>query len=147
MTDIARQIGSATAVYERKLSRDALLAFCHALQLDNPIHVDVDAAREAGFRDIVAPQGFVISFTVVPRDIKLSTFGVDEGNALAGGMSFTPLKPICAGDTLTGSCVLTDIRQKTGRRPMTLLQFETRLTNQFGELALIAGDTTLEMTG
>jgi len=145
VAELNREVGAATDLFSRTIERVKLIEYKQALKLHNPIHFDAAAARALGYRDVVAPLGFVISFTVIPREVKLSTFGIDEKRSLAGGMAFETLQPICAGDTLTGRCVLKGARHKDGKRPMTILRFETRFTNQLEEPVLVVSDTTLEM--
>jgi acyl dehydratase len=145
MVEAARHIGAATPTFSRRIERATLAAYQRALKLRRPIHSDAAAAKAQGYRDVVAPPGFVIAITVVPRDVKLATFSIDERRALAGGMSFDLHEPVCAGDTLTGRSVLTSIRTKDGKRPLTIMLFETQLVNQLGQLALTVTDSIVEM--
>jgi acyl dehydratase len=143
-TDVAPRVGYSTGLHTRTIDRAKIIEYVDALHLTNPIYRDSAAARAAGFRDIIAPPSLVISFTIVPRAVKLSTFGIDESRALAGEMAFEHHVPICAGDELKGECVLVAVERKQGRRPMDVLRVETRIRNQFGDLVLVLTDSTLQ---
>jgi acyl dehydratase len=144
MPDAPRSRGAATAVYSRKIDAQGVKDYARALGLQNPIYFDLETARARGYRDIAVPLGFVIAFTVVPREAKFQAAQIQERKALAGGMSFDVRAPICAGDTLSGKCELVAIEEKKGPKPFTLLTCETKLENQAGETVLVVSDTTLE---
>jgi acyl dehydratase len=144
MPEAPRKLGAATAVFSRKIEAQSVRDYARVLGLENPIYTNLDAARARGYRDIAAPLGYVIAFTVVPREAKFEAAQIDERKALAGGMSFDVRAPICAGDTLSGQCKLVGIQEKQGPKPFTLLTCETRLENQAGDTVLVVSDTTLE---
>jgi hypothetical protein len=144
MPEGRRKLGAATATFNRTIDAQSVQNYASALQLESPIYRDSEVARAGGYRDIPAPLGYVIGFTVVPRDAKFDAMEIDERKALAGEMSFDIRGPICAGDTLTGRCELVEIAKKGGPRPFTLLKCETSLRNQFGDTVLVVNDTTLE---
>ena len=140
-------VGHSTPVFKGTIERLRLADYARALKLQNPIHFDVEAARKAGFRDVVAPPGFVISHTIQPRSVKLGTFGIEEKRALMGEMQFEPLAPICAGDTLTGKSVLTDLQEKPGRDgkpPMEVFVLETTFEDEHGVRVLRIVETLLQ---
>ena len=144
MAEAPRKLGAATAVFSRKIEAQSVRDYARVLGLENPIYTDLDAARASGYRDIAVPLGYVIAFTVVPREAKFAAAQIDERKALAGGMSFEVRAPICAGDTLTGKCKLVSIEEKRGARSFTLLTCETQLENEAGDTVLVVSDTTLE---
>src|SRR5260370_14633618 len=137
MPEGRRKLGAATAFFSRTIDAQRVRTYAMALQVESLICRDSVVARADGYRDIPAPLGYVIGFTVVPRDEKFHAIEINEKNALAGGMSFDVRGTICAGDTLTGRCELVDIAQKRGPKPFTLLVCETSIRNQFGDLVLV----------
>lgn len=138
-------IGTATPAFRGVIERTRLADYARALRLRNPIHFDAAAARAAGYRDVVAPAGFVISHSLQPRATKLSTFHIDESRALAGELGFEHHGVICAGDELGGRSVLVELREKAGKRPMHAYTLETRFTNQLGELVLVCHEILLQL--
>jgi acyl dehydratase len=136
--------GTAAAPFRGVIERAKLIQYAQALHLHNPIHRDRSAAVAAGFRDVVAPPGFVISNTLQPKALKLSTFGIDERRALAGEMRFEHLGVICAGDELHGQSTLLDVVEKQGRRRMTAFVIETTFDNQLSDRVLVFRETALQ---
>jgi acyl dehydratase len=98
----------------------------------NPICVDADAARSAGFANLVAPPTLCALFErgELP-DIKLQ-FGKRQFH---GGQRVEPRAPIVAGDRLTASSHLKDVYTKTGRSgTMVHVVWETTFRNQDGDV-------------
>ena len=96
----------------------------------NPICVDADAARSAGFANLVAPPTLCALFErgELP-DIKLQ-FGKRQFH---GGQRVEPRATIVAGDELTASSHLKDVYTKTGRSgTMVHVVWETTFRNQDG---------------
>ena len=96
----------------------------------NPICVDADAARSAGFANLVAPPTLCALFErgELP-DIKLQ-FGRRQFH---GGQRVEPRATIVAGDELTASSHLKDVYTKTGRSgTMVHVVWETTFRNQDG---------------
>ncbi len=96
----------------------------------NPIFVDADAARSAGFANLVAPPTLCALFErgELP-DIKLQ-FGKRQFH---GGQRVEPRATIVAGDELTASSHLKDVYTKTGRSgTMVHVVWETTFRNQDG---------------
>jgi acyl dehydratase len=143
-TAAIRRPGAATEEFRREITREELRSFAAALGLRNPIHHTVDAGRDAGFRDIVAPISYILGFRIVPRDIKLAHFGIEESRAVAGEFAFEFKRPICAGDVLTARTVLLGVTAKPTGRPGAVLSFETAARDEQGELVLVARDTIIE---
>lgn len=139
-----RLIGSRMPAFLGALEKTKILEYVKALGLTNPLYVDEDYARGLGFRSSVVPLGFVTSMTLQSRDLKFSTFGLDEKRTLAGEWSWLHSGIICASDILSGQSVLTDVGRKVGRVPMATLVIETTFVNQFGEHALTMKETLLE---
>lgn len=137
-------VGQTAPRFRGVVERLRLIDYARALRLRNPVHFDRAAAVAAGYRDVLAPPGFVISHSLQPRSVKLGSFGIDEGRALAGEMRFELFAPICGGDELSGQTVLVDLREKAGKRPMHAYALETRFTNQAGETVLVINETIMQ---
>ncbi len=141
---VARQLGRKTPPFKGVIERVKLIEYAQAAHLRHAIHVDRDAAMAAGYRDVVAPSGFITSMTLQPRAVKFAVYDIDESRALAGEMEWLHRGVVCAGDELSGHSELVEASVKGGTRPMDLLVVETQLKNQFGETVLIVRETTLE---
>ena len=46
-----------------QVGREKIKEYANALGIDNPVHFDVEAARAAGFRDVVAPPMFAVVYS------------------------------------------------------------------------------------
>lgn len=142
---VSASIGQSTPLFRGVIERLRLADYAKALHLHNPIHYDRAAAIAAGYRDVVAPPGFIISHSLQPRSLKLGSFGIEERRALMGDMRFEHFAPICAGDELSGRTVLVDLQDKQGKRPMEAFSLETRFENQLGETVLVVNETIMQV--
>ena len=110
---------------------EAILRYCRATGITALIHTDQDAARAAGYRDLVVPITMYPSLARRQRpNIKLK-FGRRQ---LFSSESIEALIPVCAGDQVRGAIHLKEVYAKTGRSgTMVFVVWETILTNQRGE--------------
>ena len=143
IAQIHRSLGLATPVFNCVVERVKLIEFAQALHLRNPIYFDRRAAIALGYRDVVASPGFVNSVTLGLREVKKEQFHLSNVAAIAGGMSWRCHATVCAGDELTGRCILARITEKAGKRPMEALEFETAVANQLGHAVMTVVETTL----
>src|SRR5688572_2837448 len=141
---VSRSIGDAAPPFKGVIERVKLIEYATALHLKDPIFFDRNAAVAAGYRDVLAPEGYLNIFTLQPRAAKFDTFQIDERNALAGEWGWEYMKPVCAGDELHGRSVLVELSEKRGKRNMILMKIETRFLNEKEETVAIATDVTLE---
>jgi acyl dehydratase len=143
-TGTVRQVGNSTEPFKGIIERVKLIEYAKALHLRNPIHWDKTAAVNAGYSDVVAVPGFITTLTMQQRDVKFATFQLDERKTLLGELKWEHHGVVCAGDELQGKCTLISVSEKKGQRPMEVLVFETRLTNQMGKNVLTIFETHLE---
>ncbi len=111
-----------------QVGREHIRQFARAVGDDNPLHHDVDAARAAGYADLVAPPTFLA--TATPGALGLPTddpaLGLDYALIVHGEQRFTLRRPVVAGDELVTTSTLTGIRT-AGRNEVlvTTYQYET----------------------
>lgn len=107
-----------TAPYE--VSRAKIREFATAVGETDPICHDVEAARAAGYADLVAP----VTFAFVPglHALGQMTTRLDAPlrNQVHGEQSFTVHRPIVAGDVLTTTATLQKVRSGGRRRIVTV---------------------------
>lgn len=140
----SRSVGLAAPEFRGVIERVKIIEYAQALNLSNPIHFEVAAARAAGYRDIVVPAGFINPFSLQPRAWKFDTFKINEHAALAGEWSWDIHAPVCAGDELHGRSILIELGEKQGKRPMDVLVIETKYLNEKNENVVTVRDMTLE---
>ncbi|HJH12342.1 hypothetical protein HMPREF3172_00460 [Brevibacterium sp. HMSC08F02] len=103
------------------VSREAIAEFARATGAEHPAHTDIDAAREAGYADLVAPP----TFAVIPaqrseqRYIFDENSGIDFSRVVHGGEQFTYSRPIVAGDELECVTHVDGLREAGGHAMIT----------------------------
>jgi acyl dehydratase len=119
------------AVYA--VGREKVREFASAVGETDPRFHDVDAAREAGFADVVAPPMFASVYAgraVFPLVLDPEV-GIDFARMVHGGQEFTWHEPVVAGDEITTEAAFTG---KAKKGELNVFTFTSRSVNQDGEL-------------
>ncbi|RCX11728.1 MaoC family dehydratase N-terminal domain-containing protein [Extensimonas vulgaris] len=108
--------------------------FAKVIGAKDPIYTDVEAARAAGYRNVVAPPTFIFGAEGDSGAMMqlIETLNIDLGKVLHGEQRFDYYAPVCAGDTLRFESKITDIYEKKGGA-LEFIAKDTRVTNQLGE--------------
>ena len=103
------------------VGREKVREFARAVFADAPQHTDVEAARAAGFSDVVAPPTFamVIQDLTLQQLLALDDTGIVLARTVHGEQRFTYTRPIVAGDELTARLRVTGIRMMGGNAMIT----------------------------
>ena len=105
------------------VERGAIRRFVEAIGDPNPIYVDEEAARAAGYRGIVAPPTFPAVLSVNERfrhSLDLGTRAL-----LHSEQQLEYARPILAGDRITVRSRVADLQEKAGASgPMDILVLE-----------------------
>lgn len=94
------------------VGREKVREFARAVFATNPINLDADAARAAGYDDVVAPP----TFAVVVQEHTLAQLlaepdaGIDFSRVVHGDQRFTSSRPIVAGDELTAKLTVSSVK-------------------------------------
>ena len=128
------------ASFEVEAERVALYA--DAVGEPNPVHRSAEAAREAGFRDIVAPPMFAVVYSSVAMGPAVldPEVGMNFAAMVHGGQEFEWGEPVCAGDTITTTVTCNEIAERDGKG---FYVFESISTNQDGERTVRATWTNI----
>jgi hypothetical protein len=112
------------------VSRAEIRRFALAIGATDPVHHDVDAARAAGHRDLVAPayffqtMGLSLGRLLPPDGLRADGLAATDdlsGNVVAAGSTVTLGEPICAGDEVRIEVSEDPPEVKQGSRgPLTL---------------------------
>lgn len=133
--------------FELRVERGKVREYAIVLGLRDPVHTDPQAARAAGYSDVVAPATFTRQFwhENLEND-PMPHLGYDPKRRLHGEQEFEYHKPLVAGMVLRGRNVIVSHEEKPGKRggKMTFVVIETRLTDEKGELVQIARRTLIE---
>jgi len=114
------------------VGREKVREFAAAVGEENPLHHDLDAAREAGYADVVAPPMFAVVFggrAMAPALIDPEV-GIDFSRMVHGGQEFVWGPPVVAGDEIATEVEVKDVAERGG---LQFFVFESRSTNQNGE--------------
>jgi acyl dehydratase len=110
-------------------SREKIREFARATGETNPLHFEVDFARAAGYRDVVAPPMFVAVYAapVFREALWDPSLAVDRRMTVHGAQEFRWGELVIAGDELVTRVLL---RSDELRGRNRFIVFETLTTNQ-----------------
>ncbi|MBP2215638.1 MaoC family dehydratase N-terminal domain-containing protein [Arthrobacter sp. CAN_C5] len=109
----------AGAVYT--VGREKIREFARAVKATHPSHYDVDAARELGHRDLVAPPTFAIIVAQL-ADAQLVSdpdAGIDFSRVVHADQRFIHHRAIVAGDELVAELHVDTVRAMGGGAMIT----------------------------
>jgi len=117
------------------IERSRLQFFAKAIGEDDPIYLDAEAARRAGYRDIPAPPTFLFAAELDSGalDQLLADLGIPLSKLLHGEQGFTYHRAACVGDTVTVRSTISDIYSKKGGA-LEFVVKTSRATNQDDQL-------------
>jgi len=133
--DLSGRTYPPTAPYA--VGREKVREFAAAVGAAHPVHHDVDAARAAGYADVVAPPTFAIVVSQRGLDQLLAddTAGIELSRVVHGDQRFTIERPIVAGDELQFAFGVTTVRALGGN---AMVSTEARITDVDGALVATA---------
>ena len=116
---------------EYEVGREKIREYANAVGEHNPVYHDREAAKAAGFRDVVAPPMFAVVYSAaaVAPGILDPEVGINFARMLHGGQEFVWGEPVCSGDTITTQATLENLYERAG---MEFYVFESVSTNQDG---------------
>jgi acyl dehydratase len=126
---------AAGKTYEPKtyaVGREKVREYANAVGETNPVHLDVEAARAAGYDDVVAPPMFAVVYSApaMAPAVLDPEIGMNLAMMVHGGQEFEWDRPVVAGDEITTTASVKDISERDGKG---FYVFETVSTNQDGD--------------
>ena len=122
------------------VGREKIREFSRAVFATNPINHDPEAARAAGYADVVGPP----TFAVVIQDATLAQLlaepgaGIDFTRIVHGDQRFRYTRPIVAGDELTATLTVASVKSLGGHSMVTA---ESNVVDQTGAHVVTATST------
>ena len=115
-----------------EVEAERIAKYADAIGAESPIHRDADAAREAGFRDVVAPPMFCVVYSGPAMGPAIFDPEVEMNFAamVHGGQEFEWGEPVCAGDQVTTTVRCASIEERDGKG---FYVFESVSENQEGQ--------------
>ncbi|MFV0434137.1 MAG: MaoC family dehydratase N-terminal domain-containing protein [Leucobacter sp.] len=109
--EVQGRIYPPTAPY--LVGREKVREFARAVQSSSPLHLDPEAARTAGYADVVAPPTFavVVQEATLAKLLADEEAGVDFSRVVHGDQRFSYTRPIVAGDELTATLTIAAVKQ------------------------------------
>ncbi len=126
-----------------EVSRVKIAEFASAIGDPSPLYRDREAARAAGHPDVIAPPTFaiVISMASAGRVTTDPGLGLNYAMVVHGEQRFEYARPIGAGDVLTATSTISDIREAGNN---VLLSTRTDIATVAGEHVCTASSTLVE---
>jgi acyl dehydratase len=115
------------------VGREKVREYAHAVGETDPRYLDPEAARAAGFADVVAPPMFAVVYCgpAIWPALTDPEAGIDFSRLVHGAQEFTWGEPVVAGDEITTEAELEESSEGGG---LKFFVFKTTSTNQRGEL-------------
>jgi acyl dehydratase len=125
-------IGKTYPAVTYAVGREKVREYAWAVGETNPVYVDVEAARAAGYADVVAPPMFAVVYA--GRAVTPALFdpevGINFANMLHAGQEFEWGPLVVAGDEIT---TVTSVRDISERGGMGFYELVTESRNQRDE--------------
>ncbi len=125
-------IGKTFAPATYAVGREKIREYAHAVGETDPLYLDVEAARAAGYVDVVAPPMFAVVYSLpaVWPALFDEEVGIDFAHMVHGGQEFTWGPLVVAGDEITTTASLKDASERRGN---DFFVFESVSVNGRGE--------------
>jgi len=110
-------VGRCFAPVVYAVGREKVREYAAAVGETDPLHLDVGAARGAGYADLVAPPMFsvVYSAPAIAPVIFDAEVGMSFAMMVHGGQEFVWGELVVAGDEVTTTASVRDISERDGR--------------------------------
>ncbi len=140
--EIRSILGVETTPRKYTITRELISKFADVSGDPNPLWLDSDYAKKAGYDDVVAPPPFLANLFDLDQPEQARLLPCPLPNTLAGGCEAEHLVPVIAQQTITVTGSLTEAKEKMGKAGRLLvLVFERIYKNQDGEIVTKARQT------
>ncbi len=114
------------------VGREKVKEYALAVGECDPLHLDHEAARAAGYADVVAPPMFAVVYSGVAVSLPLHDpeVGIDYAHLVHGAQEFRWGRLVVAGDEVSTTATVADI---SDRRGLYFYVFTSGSVNQRGE--------------
>ncbi len=134
-------VGSRTAPRAGLITAYAIQKFCVAIDDDNPLYLDPEAARAAGYDDVISPPLFNASVTrpVPPRSGMLNDGqydttappGLTHLQTMLAGQSWEIVRRAVAGERISETFTTKSITERQGATgPIVFVEKEATITSE-----------------
>jgi len=131
MTVKTEGVGKEWPATTDEVGKETIGEYARVVGLETRVHFDREAARAAGYRDVVAPPMFCVVYSAPALGPAMfdPEVGMNFAAMVHGGQEFAWSEPACSGDEITTAARCLEIYEKDGKG---FYVFETVSTNQDG---------------
>jgi acyl dehydratase len=124
--------GKTYAPVNYAVGREKIREYAAAVGETNPLHHDLDAARAAGYADLVAPPMFAVVYVIkaIMPAIFDPELGIDFSMLVHGSQDFEWPQLVIAGDEIDTTISVKEIAERGG---LGFYVFDISAVNQRGE--------------
>jgi len=139
-------VGKRFAPVVYAVGREKVREYAMAVGETDPLHLDPEAARAAGFRDVVAPPMFAVVYSAPAMGPAIfdPDVGLDFARMVHGGQEFRWGALVVAGDEIATTVEVKDIAERAGN---AFYVFESVSTNQDGQTVCVGAWTNIVRGG
>jgi acyl dehydratase len=132
MTVNTEAVGKRWDPVAYEVGAEKIREFADAVGAGNPVHREHEAAKQAGFRDLVAPPMFCVVYSAraMAPAILDPAVGINLAAMLHGSQEFVWGEPVCDGDVIRTVASCLEIYERDGKG---FYVFETVSTNESGQ--------------
>ena len=138
----AEAVGKEYAPVLYAVGREKIREYAAATGETSPVCLDLEAARAAGYADVVAPPMFVVVYSApaLGPAILDPDVGINFATMVHGGQEFVWGPPVVAADEITTTASVKEISERGG---MGFYVFASVSQNQRGETVCTATWTNI----
>ena len=128
----AKAVGKTYEPVLYAVGREKVREYARAVGETNPLNLDVEAARAAGYADVVAPPMFAVVYSApsVGPPIFDPEIELNFAMMVHGGQEFVWGPLVVAGDEITTAVSVKSVEERAGNG---FFVFESQSVNQDGE--------------
>jgi acyl dehydratase len=128
------------------VGREKIKEYARAVGETNPLHLDHEAARAAGYADVVAPPMFAVVYCSAAMGPAYfdPELGIDFSRLVHGGQEFKWGPLVVAGDEITTTVSVKSVEERAGNG---FFVFESVSTNEDGHTVSVGTWTNVVRGG
>ena len=127
----ADNVGKTWEGFTYEVGLEKIREYANAVGEGGPVHHDREAAKAAGFRDVVAPPMFAVVYSAgaMAPAVLDPELGINLMMMVHGSQEFVWGEPVCAGDAITTDVEWKDLSERDDKK---FFVFESVSRNQDG---------------
>ncbi len=139
-------VGKSYPPAEYEVGREKIREYAYAVGDENPVYLDEEAAKEAGFDSVVAPPMFTVVYAAdaLKKAILDPDLGINLMMMVHGGQEFEWHDVVTSGDVITTTASIDEIYEKAG---MDFIVIKSESVNQDGKPVVTARWTEIVRRG